>query len=57
MITKPSRICRLGATLPAIRPLAQAPPMMPPMVRMKNQKNWVGASARCSPRKAGAAST
>ncbi|MCY1380744.1 hypothetical protein D9M69_685910 [compost metagenome] len=46
MIRKPSRICRLGATLPAMRPLARAPSMMPPMVSRKNQKNCCGCSAR-----------
>ncbi|MNT88425.1 hypothetical protein D3C72_2289900 [compost metagenome] len=46
MIRKPWRICRLGGMRPARRPLSQAPPMMPEMVRMKNQKNCVGASDR-----------
>ncbi len=31
--------------------------MMPAIVSMKNQKNWSGASPRCSPRKTGADST
>ena len=57
MMTKPWRICCLGAIFPASRPLSQAPDMMPEMVSTKNQKNCVGCSCRWSPRKAGADNT
>ena len=56
-IKKPSRIWRLGVNLPALRPLSQAPIMMPLMVKINSQKNCVGASASNSPRKAGADNT
>ena len=57
MTTKPCRICCLGASLPAMRPLSQAPAMMPAILSTKNQKYWVGSKLRISPRKAGAEST
>ena len=57
MMTKPWRIWRLGLTVPASRPLTAAPPMMPLMVRRKNQKKCCGVNPRCSPRKTGALST
>ena len=41
-----------------MRPLtARRRAMMPAMVSMKNQKNWVGARPRSSPRNTGADST
>jgi len=40
-----------------MRPLVQAPAMMPEIVNAKNQKNCDGASCKWSPRKAGADST
>ena len=57
MMTKPKRICRFGAILPASLPLSQAPDMMPLMMMMKNQKNSVGSRPRWSPKNAGAAIT
>ena len=54
MMTKPWRICFLGAIFPASRPLSQAPDMMPLMVNMNNQKNSVGSRCRCSLKKVGA---
>ena len=44
---KPRRIWPAGFMRPATRPLQAAPPMMPPMLQQKNQKNCVGASPRC----------
>ena len=57
MTSRPWRIWCRGVMRPASRPDTQAPAMMPPMVSVKNQKNCVGASCRCSPRKTGADST
>ncbi len=57
MMFKPRRICLRGSTRPAARPDSQAPPMMPPIVRQKNQKNSVGASWSSPPSQAGADST
>ena len=57
MMTKPSRICRLGVRFPATRPLTQAPAMMPLIITRKNQKNCCGSKCRCSPKNTGALST
>ena len=40
-----------------MRPLSQAPIMMPAMVSKNSQKKSGGASCKCSPRNAGADST
>ena len=55
MMRKPRMIWRWGDMRPASRPLNAAPAMMPPMLQMKNQKNCVGLSCRCSPSHTGAA--
>ena len=56
-MTKPCRTWCRGLARPAMRPENQAPPIMPLMDSMKNQKNCVGARPSRSPKKAGADST